>query len=195
MNSMYQNWVKGCLAIALFSIAILLSSINQLSMGLLLIWLQVPIYLLHEFEEHVYPGRFKDFINQYMFKSTQANFPVTDKDIFWINIPFIWICFPLFAILAQNVDIRFGLLLPCLGLFNATTHIIVAIIKRRYNPGLLASIFLNYPSGVYTLYYLRAQNTVSALDIYVGFFAALMAHLIILLPIIRRVKKAAYAKA
>jgi hypothetical protein len=44
----------------------------------------------------------------------------------------IWILFPIAAILAQNVSPEFGLLLPIFGLFNATLHIIMYIVKGKY---------------------------------------------------------------
>lgn len=48
------------------------------------------------------------------------------------------------------------------------------IIKRRYNPGCLASIFLNYPTGIYTLYVMQQQG---ALGWHVGLYSLLIAAL------------------
>jgi hypothetical protein len=33
--------------------------------------------------------------------------------------------------------------------------------KYRYNPGLVVSVFLNIPVGIYTLYYLSTNNIIS----------------------------------
>ena len=178
-QAFYQNWGKSCLASAFFMFVILFSSLPQLDYVVFLVWLQVPIYLLHEFEEHAYPGypgHFKAFINQQVFKSKIANFPLNDANIFWINIPFIWIMFPIFAILAQHSNIHLGIILPAFALFNATTHIIAFCVLRRYNPGLVVSVLLNYPTGIYTLYVMQQAGLLDAATITLGILVAFIGH-------------------
>lgn len=174
MESLYQNWMKSCLPSALFLLAILFSSIQDFRFVVFLIWLQLPIYLIHEFEEHVYPGNFKDFVNHVMFKSTVPNLPLNSINTFWINIPFIWVMFPVCAILARLYHIEFGAIPTYFALVNATLHIVLLIVKRRYNPGCLASIFLNYPAGIYTLYIMRQTGNLSdQMSLYALIFAIL----------------------
>lgn len=163
--------------LAIFSLIILLSSFHQIGWAIFLIWIQFPVYLVHEYREHVSPGEFKKFINTVVFKSERENFPLSDANVYWINIPFIWIIFPLFAVLAQNVNIEFGVILPIFSLFNATTHIVMTIVKKRFNPGVLASVFLNYPVGLYALYYLLHNNLVSASACWLGLAFAFLSHL------------------
>ncbi len=181
MQYLYRNWAKMGMLLALYSLVFLFSFASSLTWPLFWIWLQFPIYVIHEFEEHAYPGGFKDFVNREIFHQKQNDFPLNDADIFWINIPAVWILFPVVAILAQHIDPKIGLILPFFGLFNATTHILVFAVKRKYNPGLLASAFLNYPLGIYTLIvFYQNQMLDWEVSLYsIGF--ALIAHLMIVL--------------
>src|SRR3990167_3575810 len=180
MQVFYREWAKSCLAAALFLFVVLFSSRGQLGDVLWLIWLQVPIYLLHEFEEHAYPGGFVDFANTKVFKSRIPGFPLSYVAAFWINISFIWIVFPLVAVLAQHCDERWGVILPCFALFNATTHIVAGLVKRCYNPGLFISVILNYPSGIYTLYVMNQYGLLDWPTQLLGWGAALLGHVLMI---------------
>ncbi len=150
MQWLYHNWAKTTLILAVYVSLMLFCFHQSMSLVLLLIWLQFPLYLVHEFEEHVYPGHFKEYINHALFKR-EDNFPLNDVNIFWINILAIWLLYPLACTGSSLSQLGFGVLLPIFSLFNATLHIIVAIIKKQYNPGLLTSIVLLYPFSIYTL--------------------------------------------
>lgn len=178
---LYKHWAFMCLPIAIFSTLILACSFSVLSLSIFLIWIQFPIYLVHQFEEHAYPGGFKRFINENIFKIKGVDMPLTDQSVFWINATAIWFFFPLFAALAQLVNPIFGVILPCFGLFNATTHILVAILLRKYNPGLLVSLFLNYPFGIYTLYVLTQMGNFGLEANLIGWGAALLGHILMML--------------
>lgn len=151
MAFLYKHWAKIGLPLALCVFWFLIRAAGTMPKVVFLIWLQFPVYLIHEFEEHSWPGGFKKFINREIFGITGRDFPLNDANIFWINIPAIWILFPLGALLAQKVNPSIGVLLPVFGLFNATIHIVTTLLKRKYNPGFAASLLLNYPTGFYTL--------------------------------------------
>ncbi len=162
-EQLYPNWAISTIPMALVIAAVLVSAGGEIGLALTAVWVQMIVYLIHEFEEHVIPGGFKDYINHRVFAPMlerklppgralpTGDFPLTDRSVFWINIVFIWILFPLAAMAAGRIDIRFGLLLPWFGIVNAITHIVVAIAKRGYNPGLVVSLVLNIPTGIWTL--------------------------------------------
>ena len=152
LRYLHKNWSHAGILIAVYVTLVLLCMACQLDLFILLIWLQFPVYLVHEFEEHTYPGGFKQFVNKSVFSVYDQDIPLNDERVFWINILAVWFLFPLTAIAAQFIHPALGLLTPCFSLMNASFHIISGIVKRSYNPGLLASIFLNYPLGVYALY-------------------------------------------
>ncbi len=184
LSYLYKNWAFMGLGIAFYTTLLLFSSYAILPYFIFLVWLQFPVYLLHEFEEHAFPGGFQHMINKKIFGSIQDNVLLNEERIFWINIGAIWILFPLFAVLAQTVNPAFGVLLPCFGLFNATTHIIAAVVKRMYNPGLLISIFLNYPTGLYTLKVAQQQGYLTTFSLWGSFIFAAVIHIMMIFYII-----------
>jgi hypothetical protein len=181
---LYRHWADSTLILAIFMIVLLLSSFSTLPWVVLLIWLQFPVYLIHEFEEHVYPGKFREFVNREVFHSNRADFPLTIPAVFWINILAIWVLFPLSAILAQNISPAFGLLLPIFGLFNASLHILMLLVKRKYNPGVIISILLNYPTGIYTLYVLDKDGFISGTGLSIAIAITALAHAVIILSVL-----------
>ncbi len=175
-NYLYRHWADSTLMMALALIVLLLSFLPNTPWYLFLIWLQFPIYLIHEFEEHVFPGKFREFINREVFHSNVDDSPLTIPAVFWINILAIWILFPIAAILAQHVSPEYGLLLPIFGLFNASLHILMLLIKRKYNPGVLVSLFVNYPSGIYTLYILNQAGFIHVTNLTLAVLLTIFSH-------------------
>ncbi len=200
-DQLYPNWAVSTLPMALVITAVLISAGGGLGLPLIAVWGQMIVYLIHEFEEHVIPGGFKDYINHRVFAPMlerrlppgrsipPGDFPLTDRSVFWINIVFIWLLFPIAATAAGRIDIRFGLLLPWFGIVNATTHIVVAIVKRGYNPGLAASAFLNIPTGIWTLAVLANAGAGPGAQLtFLGL--ALLGHLVLVAWIASRVRRA-----
>ncbi|MCW5590276.1 MAG: HXXEE domain-containing protein [Legionellales bacterium] len=175
-NYLYHHWADSTLILAIFITVLLLSFLPQTPWYLFLIWLQFPVYLIHEFEEHVFPGKFREYINREIFHSSVDDHPLTIPNVFWINILAIWVLFPIAAILAQNVSPQFGVLLPVFGLFNASLHIIMSIIKRKYNPGLVISLSLNYPTGIYTLFILAQNTIINSINLTIAILVTIIAH-------------------
>ncbi len=189
MNYLYQHWASMCLPLAFYITLLLCSSLNSLPWVVFLIWLQFPVYLLHEFEEHAYPGGFKHFVNKEVFRVFDRDFPLNDQNIFWINIPAIWILFPLCAVLAQNADLRIGAILPMFGLFNASLHMIMAAVKLKYNPGLFVSTVLNYPTGIYTLWVMYQFEALTIGAFFYAFLIALAVHALMVLYAVTRFQR------
>lgn len=179
-NYLYENWAHSTLFMAVSLILVFASSFTTMPLVILLIWLQFPVYLIHQFEEHVYPGHFKEFINRTIFKSAVENVPLSTKAVFWINILAIWFLFPIGAVCAQNISPEFGVLLPVFGLFNASLHILMFIIKKCYNPGLFVSVTLNYPTGIYTLWILDKERYMTSWALFSSLIITILAHALIL---------------
>ncbi len=176
---LYANWAYSSILIAIYSSLIIWSSRLTMDPFIFFVWLQFPIYLLHEFEEHGYPGGFQDHINTTIFASKKLNSPFDPERIFWINILAVWVLFPLGAVLAQLVHPAFGIILPCFGLTNATLHILSFLKQRMYNPGLLVSIFLNYPTGIYTLHLAHKEGILTVANTSSAFVFSIIAHIMI----------------
>ena len=98
---------------------------------------------------------------------------------------FIWIAFPVFAVLAGTVDLRFGLFLPWIGIVNASLHILMGIARRAYDPGLVVSVVLNIPTGIWTLIVLSDAGA-SGVDQLLGLAVAMVGHVGLMLMLVPR---------
>lgn len=183
---LYKNWAKICLILSIISALIIFLVIKTDNIILFLIFIQIPIYLLHQFEEHAWPGGFKNYVNQRVFKVNDGEYPLSDISVFWINIPVIWILMPIFASLSY-ISFFFGLWIPYFAVLNSLTHVIAAIVKREYNPGLAVSVILGIPVGIYALWIFYALIDVPLLFTFLSILAAVLMHLIIII-FIRYVK-------
>ena len=67
---------------------------------LFLIWIQIAIYLLHQFEEHAWPGEFRKYFNKEILIVESREYPLNNLNIFWINLPVNWLLMPMFAALS-----------------------------------------------------------------------------------------------
>ena len=174
---LYKNWAKLSVLLAIVLTIFIIIFIKLENIVLFLIWIQIPIYLLHQFEDHAWNG-FKNYINVKVFKVQEGNFPLNEKNIFWINIPIIWILMPIFAGLS-SINIMFGLWIPYFAVFNSLSHVIFSIRNWEYNPGLIVSLILGIPVGTYTLIIFYTYITVPLIISIISIFFALLLHIMI----------------
>lgn len=81
---------------------------------------------------------------------------------FWINIPLVYILLPLSGIVAHFFGIGWGLWTAYFSALNALAHVgMFFIFGCKYNPGLVASVLLNIPFGIYTVWYFLSHHLVS----------------------------------
>lgn len=136
-----QNWAKAAPILGILSTVALVAALkvsDPLFWGLV----NIPLYLFHQTEEHLWPGGFKNYINRNMNKDVEGAETLTDKKIFWINIILVWLAFFIFGALAF-VHQGFGLLIIIFSIVNCLTHIVEAVKSHRWNPGLvMASVQL-----------------------------------------------------
>ena len=106
------------------------------------------IYMLHQTEEHLWPGGFRQFTNRYVFRSGEANWPVDIDGVALVNIGYVWL--PLALAVAWPETFRWlGLGWLGLTLVNGITHIASSVRFRVYNPGLVTSIVLFLPFTIW----------------------------------------------
>ncbi len=160
MNWLKQNWPASTIFLAIY-ITIMLILFVRDDYPLLLIWAQLPVYFLHEFEEYILPGGFVKWFNRRVLGSFRDDWPMTPLVTLWINVPIIFTAFPIGAILATEIDIKYGLWMAYFSVINASSHVVLALIFRGYNPGLVVSVLLNIPVGIYAITYLSSHGLVS----------------------------------
>jgi hypothetical protein len=108
------------------------------------------VYMLHQIEEHLWPGGFRQFANAHVFKSGNDDWPVTEGGVAFVNIGLVWLPVALAALFPGSLR-WVGLAWVGVTLINAVTHIVTAIRFRGYNPGLVTSIVLFLPFTIWML--------------------------------------------
>lgn len=81
---LYRHWGKVSLFTALYAATPLAFIHSTMTLAFCLLWLQVPTYMLHQFEEHAENG-FQRFVNLETFKSGREDFPMDARFIFWVR--------------------------------------------------------------------------------------------------------------
>jgi len=180
MKWLYENWNKATIFLAIFIATMLFLYVKNYNYALFLIWLQTPVYMIHQFEEYILPGGFKDFFNKKVLGSTESEFPLTSKASFWINVPLTFIAFPLSAIFAGNVAISIGVWTVYFSIVNSLSHVVMFFIFR-YNPGLIISILLNIPVGFYVIYYFAVNHLVSIQTQLIGLVLGLLGQALLMI--------------
>lgn len=161
----------------------------------LLYWLHLPLLMIHEFEEYVFPGGFKKFFNEqtvFALDPHQKDIPLNEAMIFWINIG-IWV---LIIVGALIVDIApwFGLIFIIFnGIFNGFGHIVLFQLKEKgYNPGLLSTIILLVPFTYFVIQEVQNSNIMVSGEWIVAIIGGLVVG--ILLPVSARIRITKYNK-
>ena len=176
MKWLYEHWMKATPFLAFYTFILIWLYVRDADYALYLIWLQGIIYWVHEFEEYVCPGGFLDFFNRNTLKSTRGDEPLNIVGSFWINIPLVYIAMPLSGVLAHFFGLEWGLWTAYFSGLNAMAHVVMFFVfGRKYNPGLVISVLLNIPVGIYTVWYFLSHGlcstTVNVVSIIVGIIA------------------------
>ena len=82
-----------------------------------------------------------------------------EKVSFWINMPIIFVAFPVSAILAGQFGLSAGIWTAYFSIINAASHVGM-FLKHRYNPGFWVSLLINIPVGIYTIYYFASHQII-----------------------------------
>jgi hypothetical protein len=171
MNWFYSRWPAAALSMGI----VLLLLAPTWSLALLVIYLQLPIYLLHQLEEHV-DHRFRTLVHQRIFGGAE---PLTPMAILVINLPGVWGLSLACLYAAIFVGVGWGLTAVYLVVLNGVTHVVAAVASRACNPGLWTSIALFLPVGGLALRVVSAAPGVMAVHHTVGIAIALAIHIAI----------------
>lgn len=144
--------------------------------------MQTPLYMLHQTEEYIFPGGFADFFNSDIFQIKGGGGPLDQNFIFYLNVVLIWIILPLFGLLS-TIDYLYGAWIAYFSFFAGGAHIVLAIkAKKLYNPGLMVSLLINIPVGLWSIFYLIRVGVLENFFPNLSFFIGLGANA--LLPIL-----------
>jgi hypothetical protein len=190
INRPVDHWVYGG-ALAGVLLLLLLPAVDSgWPLALALIYLQMPIYMLHQLEEHD-NNRFQHVVNDVIGHGEDV---LSALAIFVINIG-VWLLNLLSFALAAHVGIGWGLIGVYAMVVNAVVHIVVGAIRRQYNPGLVSSIVLFLPIGLGGLLAIAATGEASALQHIVGLVVALAIHAGIVIYVVGNARRLGVMKA
>jgi hypothetical protein len=120
-----------------------------------LLWLHLPLLMLHEAEEYVLsPVSFKEFLNLKtpLGSKTDPDYPLDDGYVFQVNLVIAWPMVILGAVLAPVIPwLGFSMIWFELILNNIMHTIAFQGPKPSYTPGLITNSFLLLPYGTWTL--------------------------------------------
>ena len=143
LHRLIANWVYGGFLAGLLLLVLTSTLTHSWPAALTATYLCLPIYMLHQYEEHD-DDRFRQFFNGIVGNGRRG---LSLGAVFLINVPAVWGAIGISLALAASVNIGFGLIAVYLLLINALVHIAHAIAYRGYNPGLGTAIALFLPVG------------------------------------------------
>ena len=150
-----QNWAKIAPALGILT-AIGLLWFFKPNQALFWSFINIPLYLFHQTEEHLWPGGFKNYMNRVINNLPEGEETLTDTKIFWINILLVWVAFILFGALSF-INIGFGLFIIVFSIINCLTHIYQGVRRKEWNPGLvMASV--QFAISIYAAYFVTTNG-------------------------------------
>jgi Protein of unknown function with HXXEE motif len=115
-----------------------------------LLFALLVIYFLHQIEEHLWPGGFRQFTDAHVFHSGDDNWPVNIDGVALVNTAYVWLPIALAIIFPHSLR-WLGLAWIGLTLVNGIIHIVTSIRLRVYNPGLITAVVLLLPFTIFVL--------------------------------------------
>lgn len=171
-----DNWMRAGLVTAIVLLALLPLFWDRSELALLLTFVLLPIYMIHQYEEHAH-GRFIADTNATIGKG----YPVfTPESVFVINIGAVWALFIAVFYLATYVELGLALIPAYLVAVNALTHVAGTLALRRYNAGLYTALALFIPWSVPLIFYISDRIDSVWLYNILGMVVALAVHAAIL---------------
>jgi len=177
---LYTNWVYGGFLAGLLLFGLLSVFSHGWPLALTLVFLQLPVYMLHQYEEHD-ADRFRKFVNDHLGGGKELLSPFA---VFIINILGVWGVNLAAILLAYCVHIGFGLIAVYLVLINAIAHIGQGVMMRRYNPGLATAVLLFLPASGLALWAISQHTTFQFHCL--GIISALAIHALIVAHVVRK---------
>ncbi|MCX5481011.1 HXXEE domain-containing protein [Kaistia geumhonensis] len=182
MGRLAAYWVYGGALAGLLGLGLLWLAAPEMSAPLAAVALLLPLYMLHQFEEHN-DDRFRRFFNTLIGGGREV---LTVPAVFVINIGGVWLVYFIAIALAGRVDLGLGLIAVYGTLVNAVVHLAAAAAKRRYNPGLATAVVFFLPAGIAALWLVTATGEAGPIEHAIGLAVAVGIHAVIVAYALRR---------
>ncbi len=166
VNLIYRNWAKAGLLFSLVILAyIYLIQKHEISLLDKYILLNLAFLMLHQFEEYVYPGTFKEYFNTRLYNPFGFfRNKLTDKGILWVNVVLGWGMNILVFIFLKDNPVAVMSAIAIIFI-NGIMHFTVTFKTRYYNPGVVTGAVFFLPLGIYSFNKLYTTNLIKITDI------------------------------
>jgi hypothetical protein len=190
LSRIAANWQKALPALSAVGIAAWIAlfrhdptSERALFAGLLV------IYFVHQIEEHLWPGGFRQFTDAHVFHSGNDDWPVTIEGVALVNTAYVWLPIGLAVAFPQELRwVGFAWVGPTL--INGIIHIVSTIRLRIYNPGLVTAVVLFLPFTIAMLVLEVERGALSGADVGLIALYGVLLHLpvaaLFVVPFLRR---------
>ena len=172
---LYSNWFYAGLLTALFLLAVTPVLWHLWPLPLLVVFLQLPVYMIHQVEEH-HHDRFRRYINQHVAKGRDALSP---DAVLVINLGGVWLLDLCALYLAYFVRPGLGLVAMYMAIVNGFVHMISTVVERQYNPGVITAVFLLLPAGFAGCWIFKRTGQATVNDHLWALAVAVLIHFII----------------
>ena len=170
MHAVLYDWPFAGLLLGLLALALLFARPSPAGVAYSarfrdpawLLWLVVPVYLLHQFEEHGVDalGRRYQFLTEIcatLGHRTLDGCPADPWFIFLVNVPLIWVAAPVASSLGPR-RVMAGAFMLSVPLVNAVAHVASTLRSGAYNPGVVTSVLLFAPTCAWVFTQLLRQR-------------------------------------
>ncbi|KQZ99931.1 hypothetical protein ASD64_14110 [Mesorhizobium sp. Root157] len=175
IGRLFDYWMYGGFLAGIMILALMPILAHGWSTTFTAIFVLLPIYMLHQYEEHD-GDRFRLYINRTIGNGAEV---LTPAAVFVINIGAVWVLDVAVTYLAWSVDLGIGLAAVYLMLINAIVHMAGAIRSRSYNPGLVTAVVLFLPFSGYASWQIQISGAATTDDHIIGLLIGIAVHAII----------------
>ena len=179
------NWAYGGFLSAFVLIAFGVLLVGRASGAAMLVYLHLPMYQLHQYEEHD-GDRFRAWMNGVVGGGHEL---LTVKAALFINVVGVWATFTLVIVGAALHHVGLGLAIVYPTLMNGLLHIGQAVWRREYNPGLATSMLLFLPVSGAALWAVSRAEGVGIAYHLLGLIAGVGSHIAIVIHLRRRLAR------
>jgi hypothetical protein len=137
--------------------------------------LHLPVYMLHQIEEHLRPGGFRQFANAEIFHSGRADWPVTVGGVCFVNTAFVWLPIGLAALFPDTLA-WLGFAYVGLSFANALLHLAGVARLRIYNPGAATALLLLLPFSVFVFWTRMGLGELTGAGVAASILAGVLLH-------------------
>ncbi len=176
LNRLIAHWVYGGSLAGILILLLFPLLVRSWPTPLALVFLHLPMYMLHQYEEHD-NDRFRLFFNRIIGGGKEVLSPLA---VFAINVPGVWGVIALSTYLASDFNLGLGLIAVYLAVVNGLVHVAHAIFFKRYNPGLITAIVLFFPVGIYSIWQIQLAGGGHAEAHAIGLGVAIAIHVAII---------------